>query len=57
MGTRTIVDVLLSTRNLYDASRNLSAVRYRYVVSTLGLKLAEGTLSRSDIEAINRGLN
>jgi len=57
VGTRTIVDVLLSTRNLYDASRNLSAVRYRYVVSTLGLKLAEGTLSRSDIEAINRGLN
>ena len=57
VGTRTIVDVLLSTRNLYDASRNLSAVRYRYVVSTLSLKLAEGTLSRADIEAINRGLN
>lgn len=57
VGTRTIVDVLLSTRNLYDASRNLSAVRYRYVVSTLNLKLAEGTLSKADLEAINSGLN
>ncbi len=57
VGTRTIVDVLLSTRNLYDARRNLSAVRYRYVVSTLGLKQAAGTLSRDDIEAINKGLN
>lgn len=56
VGTRTIVDVLLSTRNLYDARRNLSAVRYRYVVSTLGLKQAAGTLSANDLEAINRGL-
>ncbi len=57
VGTRTIVDVLLSTRNLYDAKRNLSAVRYRYVVSTLALKQAAGTLNKSDIEAINQGLN
>ncbi|SFB81969.1 outer membrane channel protein TolC [Pseudoalteromonas denitrificans] len=57
VGTRTIVDVLLSTRNLYDAKRNLSSVRYRYVVSTLSLKQAAGTLSKADIEAINRGLN
>lgn len=57
VGTRTIVDVLLSTRNLFDAKRNLSAVRYRYVVSTLSLKQAAGTLNKTDIEAINRGLN
>ncbi|WP_042146573.1 MULTISPECIES: outer membrane channel protein TolC [unclassified Pseudoalteromonas] len=57
VGTRTIVDVLLSTRNLFDAKRNLSAVRYRYVVSTLSLKQAAGTLNKADIEAINRGLN
>ncbi|MBE0362978.1 outer membrane channel protein [Pseudoalteromonas ulvae UL12] len=57
VGTRTIVDVLLSTRNLYDAKRNLSAVRYRYVVSTLGLKQAAGTLNQDDVAAINQGLN
>ncbi|WP_024612217.1 outer membrane channel protein TolC [Pseudoalteromonas sp. TB64] len=35
VGTRTIVDVLVSTQNLYDAKRNLADVRYRYVLSTL----------------------
>lgn len=57
VGTRTIVDVLLSTRNLYDARRNLSAVRYRYVVSSLALKQAAGTLNEADLSAINQGLN
>ncbi|ATC93618.1 outer membrane channel protein TolC [Pseudoalteromonas tunicata] len=57
VGTRTIVDVLLSTRNLFDAKRNLSAVRYRYVISTLSLKQAAGTLSDQDVTAINSGLN
>ncbi|WP_350670755.1 TolC family protein, partial [Pseudoalteromonas sp. CAL494-MNA-CIBAN-0108] len=38
VGTRTIVDVLVSTQNLYNAKRNLANVRYRYVVSTLRLK-------------------
>jgi outer membrane protein len=56
VGTRTIVDVLLSTRNLFDASRNLSAVRYRYVLSVLALKQAEGSLTGEDLEAINQGL-
>ena len=56
VGTRTIVDVLLSTRNLFDASRNLSAVRYRYVLSVLTLKQAEGSLTGEDLEAINQGL-
>ncbi|WP_418607555.1 outer membrane channel protein TolC [Pseudoalteromonas sp. US3C1013] len=57
VGTRTIVDVLISTQNLYDAKRNLADVRYRYVVSTLRLKQATGTLSREDLVGINQGLN
>ncbi|WP_046003047.1 outer membrane channel protein TolC [Pseudoalteromonas rubra] len=56
VGTRTIVDVLISTQNLYSAKRNLADLRYQYVLSTLKLKQAAGTLSRSDLEAINKGL-
>jgi outer membrane protein len=57
VGTRTIVDVLISTQNLYNAKRNLADVCYRYVVSTLRLKQATGTLSREDLVGINQGLN
>ncbi|KZN52583.1 outer membrane channel protein TolC [Pseudoalteromonas luteoviolacea] len=56
VGTRTIVDVLVSTQNLYRAKRDLANLRYRYIVSTLQLKQASGELSRADLEAINRGL-
>ena len=56
VGTRTIVDVLVSTQNLYNAKRNLADVRYRYVLSTLRLKQAAGTLTSKDLVAINQGL-
>jgi outer membrane protein len=56
VGTRTIVDVLNSTRNLFDARRNLSAVRYGYVTSMMSLKLAAGTLSEQDVRDIDMGL-
>ena len=56
VGTRTIVDVLVSTQNLYNAKRNLADVRYRYVLSTLRLKQAAGTLTSKDLAAINQGL-
>ncbi|CAH9053582.1 Outer membrane protein TolC [Pseudoalteromonas holothuriae] len=56
VGTRTIVDVLVSTQNLYNAKRNLANLRYQYVLSSLRLKQATGTLSRSDLVAINKGL-
>ena len=56
VGTRTIVDVLNSTRNLYDAKRNLSSARYGYITSVLSLKLAAGTLSETDVSEINAGL-
>lgn len=56
VGTRTIVDVLNSTRNLYDAKRNLSVARYGYITSVLSLKLSAGTLSEQDVREINAGL-
>lgn len=56
VGTRTIVDVLDSTRNLYNAKRNLSQTRYTYIKSVLALKRAGGTLSEKDVSDINSGL-
>lgn len=56
VGTRTIVDVLNSTRNLYDAKRNLSSRRYDYIQATLELKRATGVISEKDIRDINLGL-
>ncbi|NMP15963.1 outer membrane channel protein TolC [Thalassotalea sp. Y01] len=56
VGTRTIVDVLESTRNLYNAKRQLSTTRYAYIVNMLRLKEAAGTVSEADISAINQGL-
>jgi len=56
VGTRTIVDVLDSTRNLYNAKRNLSSTRYAYIQNVLLLKRAGGTITDDDITAINSGL-
>jgi outer membrane protein len=57
VGTRTIVDVLDSTRNLYNAKRNLSSTRYDYVQNILSLKRAAGTISEQDLININQGLS
>ncbi len=56
VGTRTIVDVLLSTRNLFDARRNLSVARYNYILAMLQLKQAAGNLSEQDLMGINQAL-
>ncbi|MCS4306249.1 outer membrane protein [Rheinheimera pacifica] len=56
VGTRTIVDVLQSTRNLFEARRNLSSARYAYIVTMLQLKQAAGSLSEQDLAAVNQAL-
>jgi outer membrane protein len=56
VGTRTIVDVLDSTRNLYNAKSNLAGARYDFINSVLTLKRAAGSLTESDIISINKGL-
>lgn len=53
VGTRTAVDVLDSQRELYRARRDYAQVRYNYVLETLKLKLAAGTLSVVDLEQLN----
>ncbi|EOD56272.1 outer membrane channel protein TolC [Aeromonas molluscorum] len=56
VGTRTIVDVLDSTRKLYDAKQKLSEARYNYILSILSLKQAAGVLEQKDIVDVNQGL-
>ena len=56
VGSRTIVDVLDSTRQLFDAKRQLSNARYAYVLNVLNLKFAAGTLSENDVLQINSTL-
>ena len=53
VGTRTAVAVLDSQRDLFLARRNYAQVRYNYVLETLRLKLAAGTLSAADLELLN----
>lgn len=56
VGTRTIVDVLDSTRNLFNARRNLSQARYAYIQDILSLQQAAGTISEDALFAINDAL-
>lgn len=56
VGTRTIVDVLDSTRNLFNARRNLSEARYSYIQGILNLQQAAGTISEDALFAINDAL-
>lgn len=54
VGTRTIVDVLLQTQQLFDAKRRYSRSRYDYILNTLKLKQAAGLLTEKDLSSINK---
>jgi len=53
VGTRTAIDVLTTLREVYRAERDYARARYNYVINTLRLKQAAGTLSTSDGDSIN----
>jgi outer membrane protein len=57
VGTRTIVDVLISLQNLYQAKRVYAQDEYQYINDTLALKEAAGTLTANDLQAINAWLH
>jgi len=56
-GTKTLLDVLTSVQNLYQAKAVLSSDQYAYIINTMTLKQAAGSLNSQDILAINRWLN
>lgn len=53
VGTRTAVDVVDAERELAEAKRDLAVARYDYIVDTLRLKRAAGTLSPQDLQTVN----
>lgn len=56
VGTRTIVDVLLSQQQLFQAQRNYSDSRHTFLVNGLRLRQAAGTIAVKDIQDVNRVL-
>jgi len=56
VGTRTAVDVLNSQRELFLSQRDYARARYDYILETLRLKQAAGTLTDEDLERINSWL-
>ncbi|MFQ5660505.1 MAG: TolC family outer membrane protein [Gammaproteobacteria bacterium] len=57
VGTRTAVDVVDSERVTFQARRDYARARYDYILDTLRLKRAAGTLSTDDILTVNQWLN
>ena len=53
VGTRTIIDVLGSERDLFLARSRYAMTRYTYILQGLLLKQAEGSLSVEDLKQVN----
>ena len=56
VGTRTAVDVVAAERDASRARRDLARARYDYLLDSMRLKLASGTLSGADIRHISAWL-
>ena len=56
VGTRTIVDVLTAQTNLIQAQQNYANARYDYIIQSVLLKQAAGTLCPEEIQHINAWL-
>ena len=56
VGTRTAVDVVAAERSLYQSKRDFSRARYDYIIETLRLKKAAGSLQPEDLMATNSWL-
>lgn len=57
VGTRTNAELLLAVRSRYKAERDYASARYDYLLNTLRLRAAAGSLNHADLLAINRLLN
>lgn len=53
VGTRTIVDVLLSQQQFFAAQREFARARHNFILAGLGLKQAAGVISVADLEGVN----
>jgi outer membrane protein len=53
VGTRTAVDVVVTEQALFRTRRDYARARYNYLLDTLRLKSAAGTLTTGDLAAVN----
>jgi outer membrane protein len=53
VGTRTIVDVLISQQQLFQAQRDYSQARHDFVLNGLKLRQSAGNIEPKDLEAVN----
>ncbi|HKR47628.1 MAG TPA: TolC family outer membrane protein [Paraburkholderia sp.] len=53
-GVRTNVDVLTATQQLYQSRRDLAKARYQYMIASLQLKHAAGTLNEQDLFELSK---
>ena len=53
VGTRTIVDLLIAQRQLFQAQRDYSQARHNYIVNGLRLKQNAGDIERADVAEVN----
>ncbi len=53
VGTRTIVDVLITEQQLFSAQRDYARARNNFVVNGLLLKQASGDIKAADVAAVN----
>lgn len=52
-GRRTTLDILVAERELLRAQRDYARARYDYLLDTLRLEQAVGTLAPGDLERVN----
>lgn len=57
VGTRTMVDVVLVQRNLYQNLRDYAQARYNYITNSLSLKQAASALQTEDLALVNSWLS
>lgn len=57
VGSRNMSDVLAAERQLYAAVRDYNDSRYAFILDTLKLKQAAGTLAPSDLQALSAYLD
>jgi outer membrane protein len=53
VGTRTIVDVLISQQQLFVATQEYARVRHGFLVESLRLKQSAGVIEVGDLQAVN----
>ena len=56
VGVRTSVDVLNAQQQVFQTRRDLQQARYAYILNSLRLRAAAGTLTEADLELVNRAL-